>query len=125
MPTEFFGNGSGFPKWFSIEIPKMIFAEYLFHRTAYKKGRIVLLRYSLVDLYVSCFSSRIESRKRTYASILYTVSIMAFPIWSASSAVFASLYTLIIGSVFDFLRCTHLSAKSIFTPSTSLMFSLL
>ena len=40
---------------------------------------------------------------------------------AAKASVWASAYTRIIGSVFDLRRCTQLSAKSIFTPSISVM----
>ena len=53
----------------------------------------------------------------------YTTCMISLPSLSASSIVCASLYTLMIGSVFDLRRCTHLSSKSIFTPSMSVMLS--
>lgn len=43
---------------------------------------------------------------------------------SASALVCASAIMRMIGSVFDFLRCTHDSGKSIFNPSSVLIVSL-
>ena len=41
---------------------------------------------------------------------------------SASAIVFASVYTRMIGSVFDLRKCTQFSGKSILTPSASFTF---
>ena len=54
----------------------------------------------------------------------YTTFITASPIASASSGEPASEYTRMMGSVLLLRRCTHLSGKSIFTPSMSFTSSL-